>query len=137
MKITKQMIEDAKKSKVRGSWYDYSNEQNNASAMPPVGSLCLSYDADGWQDCLFIGFDSDGLLVCELLGDDEFKRIDKSIACFRAINYETIKGLEKRYEVVSEASAVFQANCMQDYSGQPFLDGLSALYDAGMLVAKK
>ena len=137
MKITKQMIEDAKKSKVMESWYDYSNEQNNVSAIPPVGSLCLSYDADGWRDCLFIGLDSEGLLVCELLGDDEIVQMHKSIICFRAINYGTIKNLEKKREVVSEASKIFQANCMHDYSGQPFIDGLGAIYDAGMLVAKK
>ncbi len=137
MKITKQMIEDAKKSKERASWYDYLNDQNNVLAIPPAGSLCLSYDADGWQNCLFIGLDSCGFLVCEIIDNDTLLRVDKSVMCFRAINYETIKGLEKKYVVVSEASAVFQANCMQDYSGQPFLDGLSALYDAGMLVGKK
>ena len=39
----------------------------------------------------------------------------------------------EREKVIEAAAQAFHANCMSDYSGQPFLDGLSALYDAGLL----
>ena len=50
------------------------------------------------------------------------------------VNVLLVKPIDKERErVIKKASRVFSSKCASDYSGQPFLDGLNALYDAGML----
>lgn len=52
---------------------------------------------------------------------------------FRPLRTSEQIAAEKKKEWVEKASQHFQSKCMPDYSGQPFLDGMSAIYDALIL----
>ena len=41
----------------------------DGQCLPPVGTVCESYDADGWQRCVILAVDARGNLVVDLLED--------------------------------------------------------------------
>ena len=108
-------------------WYCY--ETQKALQLPPVGVEVIGFIGTGFKllNLFYVGKNSRGSLVVE---DEsgEFK-------CFHEhqINFKPLDWDRKKYEAIEAASKCFQAHCMHDYSGQPFLDGLAGLYDAGFL----
>jgi hypothetical protein len=117
-------------------WYDYENQR--AIKLPPVGEVVLYEDCDDvlsetkilahhpqdketvWHEAFSTfkdgrGYSTDGYQY------------------FRPLDHATRKADIERKRVVRAAALCFHANCMNDYSGQPFVDGLSALYDKGYL----
>jgi hypothetical protein len=112
-------------------WYDYDNQK--AIALPPVGVECEVYGALGpyneWQKCRIMAQHRSIVFVC----DDNHWTYRKDVDFqFRPLDYNRKAEAEKK-RVVEAAAKKFHASIMPDYSGQPFLDGLGALYDAGYL----
>jgi hypothetical protein len=110
-------------------WYDY--ETQKALRLPPVGAECLTWFDDGkecWQKCKVLAlspYEQDHMAV-SLIG-----RYDRKLIWSQ--DFKPLDWNRKKYEAIEAASKCFQAHCMHDYSGQPFLDGLAGLYDAGFL----
>jgi hypothetical protein len=115
-------------------WYCY--ETQKALRLPPVGAVCLVWFDDGkecWQKCKVLAmspYEHDHMAVSligcydrKLVWSQDFKPLDHATRA---------KELEKK-QVVDAAAKKFHSSIMPDYSGQPFLDGLGALYDAGFL----
>lgn len=74
-----------------------------------------------------------GKVIIKLIKDKQ-ACVEFSSGSIDVVQLSCLKPIDKdRERVISEASKVFHSKCMSNYSGQPFLDGLGALYDAGML----
>jgi hypothetical protein len=78
-----------------------------------------------------VGFD-DGFAVVKYLDDKSYHSQSGLPKFYRPLDWNR-KAEAERKRVVDAAAAKFHASIMPDYSGQPFIDGLSALYDAGFL----
>ncbi len=142
-KITDQRYKPADTSyldKVDGSldngadWYCY--ETKKALRLPPVGVECEYLgNSKKWDKCKAI-FNSDYVIVIEGKAVlSELVQVAFNYGDwpeFRPTDHDR-KAKAERKRVVDAAAAKFHASIMPDYSGQPFIDGLSALYDAGFL----
>jgi hypothetical protein len=104
------------------SWYCY--ETQKALRLPPVGSECIVLDN---VRAKIVGQTASGYLVYQSVETGFCE-----MAC-QATSFKPLDWNRKKYEAIEAASKCFHAHCMHDYSGQPFIDGLSALYDAGFL----
>ena len=112
------------------SWYCY--ETQKALRLPPVGEVCQMYAAALWFDVKVIGED-DGKPIVKYMDCGNYYPASPAEKFYRPLDHETRKAEAERKRVVDAAAAKFHASIMPDYSGQPFIDGLSALYDAGFL----
>lgn len=94
---------------------------------PPIGTLCEFSWAPkvNWYECVIL---PDNYIASKKSGNDWSvkHKSEFSDLFFRPIKSEKDK-------VIQAAASEFHKKCMDDYSGQPFIDGLTALYDAGML----
>lgn len=123
------------------SWWDYENDA--PLSFPPAGTHCLvSYKTlalqHEWIETFVVGVGVDGSCVFDLTdfadGDNPYDGW-LNPERFRPLDYFTRKEAEaEKKRVVDAAAEKFHSSIMPDYSGQPFLDGLGALYDAGYLV---
>ena len=103
-------------------WYCY--ETQKALRLPPVGVECIVLDN---VRAKIVGQTASGYLVYQSVETGFCE-----MAC-QATSFKPLDWNRKKYEAIEAASKCFQAHCMHDYSGQPFLDGLAGLYDAGFL----
>jgi len=111
-------------------WYCY--ETQKALRLPPVGEVCKMYAAALWFDVKMIAED-DGKPIVKYMDCGNYYPASPAEKFYRPLDHETRKAEAERKRVVDAAAAKFHASIMPDYSGQPFIDGLSALYDAGFL----
>jgi hypothetical protein len=103
-----------------------SNEWFGRGELPPVGLLCEFTwgNQTEWHDCMRIDEDN---VAFKWFAEWRIKQLCNAPSnTFRPIRTEREKAIEA-------AAQAFHARCIVDYSGQPFLDGLGALYDAGLL----
>jgi hypothetical protein len=118
------------KNKAESEWFDYTNQK--ALRLPPVGVECEMLTCNKWELIKMVGFD-DGFAVVKYLDDKSYHSQSGLPKFYRPLDHATRKAEAERKRVVDAAAAKFHASIMPDYSGQPFIDGLSALYDAGFL----
>lgn len=95
---------------------------------PPIGTLCeFSWARKvNWYPCVLL---PDGYIASKKLPYAEW--VVNKIVEFGDLEFRPIKS--EKEKVIQAAASEFHKKCMADYSGQPFIDGLTALYDAGML----
>ncbi len=115
-------------------WYCY--ETQKAVALPPVGTKCQVLIDNEFTNCTVIHHANNHLSVVAAFKYPQVKDHDAGhlgwSVNFRPLDWNSKAKAEKK-RVVDAAAKKFHASIMHDYSGQPFLDGLSALYDAGYL----
>lgn len=112
------------------SWYCY--ETQKALRLPPVGETCQMYAAASWFDVKVIAED-DGKLVVKYLGGGNYYSAASVEKFYRPLDHATRKAEAEREKTIKLASDKFHNSIMADHSGQQFLIGLGALYDAGFL----
>ena len=68
----------------------------DGKGLPPVGTVCESYDADGWQRCVILAVDARGNLVVDLLEDGMVEaNHDNDCHSFRPIKSDRDKWADK------------------------------------------
>jgi len=120
------------------SWWDYENDK--PLSFPPAGIRCLVSSPDytsEWIETFVVGMGEDGSCVFDLMTSARYDYAYDGWSVperFRPLDYFTRKEAQaEKKRVVDAAAEKFHASIMPDYSGQPFLDGLGALCDAGYL----
>lgn len=103
--------------------YKPVNAEPEKTWQPKVGELANHIS---WGMPIIIKFLGERLFVAEKT--DASTGADKEVCGFI---HQLTKPKTEREKFVEAAAKTFRAGCMSDYSGQPFLDGLAALYDAG------
>ena len=114
-------------SGVRGKWREPDNSWHERGELPPEETICESYDFDRsqWVKVKTLNARTgSGEIACVTIDESEaYGRL------FFGCKFHPIKS--EREKFVDAAANAFHSSCMHDYSGQPFLDGLAGLYDAG------
>ncbi len=98
------------------------NSWHEGGERPPVGVEC-EWSTNGgrnWHKTKIIFSDKTVVLTESY----QLYKIECPDLLFRPIKSE-------REKFVDAAANAFHSSCMHDYSGQPFLDGLAGMYDAG------
>ena len=99
-----------------------STPEWNGQGLPPVGTVCESYDADGWQRCVILAVDARGNLVVDLLEDGMVEaNHDNHCYSFRPIKSDREKWIDKASGSVIRALGI---------PGNTEILGI--IYDAGL-----
>lgn len=111
-------------------WYDYDNQK--ALRLPPVGSKCeLWWGGSKIQYVEFLAQRGNTIVFWELVTDTA-DSAELPTAELRPLDWNR-KAEQEREKAIKLAADKFHSGIMADYSGQQFLIGLGALYDAGFL----
>lgn len=121
----------------------YGDSEWNGEGLPPVGTVCEYYNNKHIQrnpeDCNL----DDHCIIDTWSNTDEVKvichatiygKIYPVVQNLKTQNVSTIARTLLRpiptpeQKAVEEMCRVFHSNCMHDYSGKPFLDGMTAVY---------
>jgi hypothetical protein len=96
----------------------------SGEGLPPVGTVCEYIDASGKYHQVEITGYGRSLVLFVVEGSSNEQCTAKDPHLFRPIRSEEDRAVE-------EMAKVFNSNCAVDYSGQPLLDGMKALYREG------
>ena len=91
----------------------------------PKPSDKVVVDCNGDWEAIFIGKSTAGAYVCQMPKGYQHGIYDGFL------KGDLSKPKSEREKFVESAVKAFNSGCMPDYSGQPFIDGIEALYDAG------